>query len=76
MTEGAVVSLYVRGNCVAAVGGTQGSTGFMTEYGLAYLIWREEGPVLAGKGGETVATAEQVEEIRRFTEDLKTALNS
>ena len=41
MVEGPAVSLYVRGNCVAAVGGTQGSTGLMTDHGLAYLVWRD-----------------------------------
>jgi hypothetical protein len=75
MTEGPVVSLYARGNCVAAVGSTQGSTGLMTEQGLAYLVWREGIALLASKAGEAQATPEQVEEIQRFTEDLKIALS-
>ena len=75
MVEGAAVSIYMRDNCVAAVGGTQGSTGIMTEQGLAYLVWREGQPFLAAKGSETPATPEQVEAIRKFSEDLNTALS-
>ncbi len=76
MVEGPSVSLYVRGNCVAAVGGTQGSTGFMTDRGLAYLVWREGIALLASHGNEVAATPDQVEEIRKFTEDLKSALTA
>ena len=75
MVEGPAVSIYMRDNCVAAVGGTQGSTGIMTEQGLAYLVWREGQPFLAAKGSETPATPEQVETIRKFSEDLNTALS-
>ena len=79
MVEGPAVSIYVRDTCIAAVGGThpgnQGSTGIMTERGLAYLVWRDGRPYLAAKGGETPATPEQVETIRRFSEDLNTALS-
>jgi len=76
MVEGPAVSLYVRGNCIAAVGGTQGSTGYMTESGLAYLVWRDGVALLASKGAEVPASAEQTEEIRQFTEDLKIALST
>ena len=75
VVEGPAVSIYMRDNCVAAVGGTQGSTGIMTEQGLAYLVWREGQPFLAAKGSETPATPEQVETIRKFSEDLNTALS-
>jgi hypothetical protein len=74
MVEGPGVSLYARGNCVCAVGGTQGSTGLMTGQGLAYLVWREGVALLVSKSGETPAAPEQLEEIRTFTEDLKSAL--
>ena len=75
--------MYVRGDCIAAVSRTQGSgpatnqgsTGMMTEQGLAYLVWRDGLPYLAAKGGETPATPEQVETIRKFSEDLNTALS-
>jgi hypothetical protein len=77
MVEGPAVSIYVRDNCIAAAqGGNQGSTGMMTEQGLAYLVWREGRPYLAAKGGETPATQEQVETIRKFSADLKSALNN
>jgi hypothetical protein len=80
MVEGPAVSIYMRDNCIAAVGGTipgnQGSTGMMTEQGLAYLVWRDGQPFLAAKGVETPATPEQVETIRRFSEDLNSALST
>ena len=79
MVEGPAVSIYVRDNCIAAVGGTaqrQGSTGMMTEQGLAYLVWRDGQPFLAAKGGETPATPEQVEAIRKFSEDLESLARS
>ncbi len=76
MVEGPAVSIYVRDNCIAAVGGSQGSTGLMTERGLAYLVWREGLPYLAAKGSETPATPEQVEAILKFSEDLNAALST
>ncbi len=48
----------------------------MTEQGLAYLVWRDGQPFLAAKGSETPATPEQVEAIRRFSQDLNSALNT
>ena len=79
MVEGPAVSIYVRDQCMAAVGGThnnQGRTGLMTEQGLAYLVWHDGRPYLAAKGGETPATPEQVETIHKFSEDLNTALSA
>ncbi len=80
MVEGPAVSIYVRDNCIAAVGGAhrnnQGSTGMMTDQGLAYLVWRDGQPYLAAKAGETPATQEQVKAIHRFSEDLKIALST
>ena len=93
VAEGPAVSIYVRDQCIAAVGAgtiaqttadttvqattqtTQGSTGFMTEQGLAYLVWRDGQPFLAAKGSETPATPEQVETIRKFSQDLSSALS-
>jgi hypothetical protein len=72
--------LYARENCVAMVHFTQsgdaciGSSGIMTESGLAFLLWREGRPLLVSKGGETPAAPEQVEALRRFAEDLKAFL--
>ena len=80
MVEGPSVSIYVRDTCMAAVGtasGTtqgQGSTGMMTEQGLAYLVWHEGQPFLEGKGGRVPATPEQVAAIHKFSDDLKDAL--
>jgi hypothetical protein len=75
ISEGAAVSVYVRENCIAAVGSGQGSTGLMTEQGLAYLVWRDGQPFLAAKGSEIPATPEQVEAIQKFSRDLSTALS-
>ena len=54
---------------------TAGSTGMMTENGLSYLVWRDGKPVLAAHGGnEIAATPEQLEEMQRFSTDVKKAL--
>ena len=72
--------LIGRDACIALVErttsgfGSIGSSGLMTESGLAYLIWREGQARLVGKGGENAASAEQVDAIRRFSQDLKAAL--
>jgi len=80
--------MFTRGNCVALVqpgaGGKTdgvagavtgiGSSGMMTEAGLAFLVWREGRPYLAAKGRETLASSAQVEEIQEFSLDLKRAL--
>ena len=72
--------LFTRDSCIALVErtgdrfGSIGSTGLMTPSGLAYLVWRDGHALLVGKGGETAAEPEQVEAIRKFSEDLKAAL--
>ena len=69
--------LYGRGSCVAMVhGDSVGSSGFMTENGLAYLYWREGRPWLVSKGHECPAAPDQVEEIQKFSEDLKKAIGA
>jgi hypothetical protein len=50
-----------------------GSTGILTERGLAYLVWRDGQALLAGKGFELAATEEQVAAVKKFSEDLKAA---
>ena len=72
--------LYARDACVAMVHFTPsgeksiGSSGLMTENGVAYLVWREGNPLLVSKGREIEAAAEQVEALRAFAEDLKRLL--
>jgi hypothetical protein len=56
--------------------GSIGSTGVMTEAGLAYLVWRDGRALLKAKGEETEASPAQAEAIRQFSEDLKKALAS
>ena len=78
--ESPAYNMFVRGCCVAlanpgAADGTGiGSSGMMTEAGLAFLVWREGRPYLAAKGCETAATPEQVEEMQKFSSDLRRAL--
>jgi hypothetical protein len=72
--------LFVRDNCAAFAHEREGtialgSSGIMTEQGLAYLMWREEQPFLASHGGgEMPANDEQVAAVRRFAADLRSAL--
>src|SRR5579872_6485001 len=69
--------LFGRGGCVAMVHGSSiGSSGYMTDKGLAYLFWRDGKPWLVSKGSEMAAQPEQVAEIQRFSEDLKSALET
>ena len=73
--------LFVRGNCLALAQSAGesftsiGASGMMAENGIAYLVWREGHPVLAAHGGhEQPATQEELETVRRFSEDLKLTL--
>jgi hypothetical protein len=69
--------MFVRENCVALVQSAGdrftsiGSTGMMTEQGLAYLVWIDGKALLSSHGTQVEAEAGQVEAIRRFSEDLK-----
>lgn len=80
MGEAKAFSIFARGNCIVLVHRTDagftslGSSGIMTESGLAYLVWRDNRPLLVGKGVEVAADAGQVEGIRQFSGDLKAAL--
>jgi hypothetical protein len=73
-------TLFSRDNCAAigheqAGGVSLGSSGVMTDSGLAYLVWRDGRAVLAAHGGsQTPAGDEQLEAVRRFSDDLKAAL--
>ena len=72
-------NMFTRGLCVALVHPSAalagiGSSGMMTEAGLGFLVWREGRPYLAAKGCETAATPEQVEEMQKFSSDLRRAL--
>jgi hypothetical protein len=71
--------MFTRGMCAALVkpgtaGNGIGSSGIMTEAGLAFLVWRDGRPYLAAKGRQTLASPEQVDEIAKFSLDLKRAL--
>ena len=61
LSETPAYAIFARDNLIALVKrtangyGAAGSTGLMTERGLAYLIWRDGKAMLAGKGFEAAA---------------------
>jgi hypothetical protein len=69
--------MFVRGNCVALVQSAGerftsiGSSGMLTEKGLAYLVWNDGKAMLSSHGSQVEAGAGQVNAIREFSEDLK-----
>ncbi len=73
-------TMFTRDNCAAiaheqAGAYSVGSSGMMTESGLAYLVWRDGRAFLAAHGGaETAAADDQLDAVRRFSDDLKAAL--
>ena len=80
VAEGNGRAVLARDNCVALAElsdtgfGSVGSTGMMSAAGLAFLVWREGKAYLAAKGNEAEADVAQVDAIRRFSADLKSAL--
>jgi hypothetical protein len=72
--------MFVRENCVALVQTSgdrlvsMGSSGLMTEHGLAYLLWDGGKAMLSSHGSLVEADPGQVEAIRKFSEDLKKVL--
>lgn len=54
--------------------GNIGAPGIVTEQGFAALVWQQERPVFQGRGFAHEATAEQVESLRAFDQDLRAAL--
>jgi hypothetical protein len=73
--------MFVRGNCVALVRTesgrftSMGSTGMLTEKGLAYLVWHDGKAWLSSHGSELQAETGQVDEILRFSKDLKKTIS-
>jgi hypothetical protein len=80
MAEAKAYSIFTRGNCLAVAQRDQtgfsslGSSGMMTESGLAYLVWREGRPLLVAKQNQIEADPIQIQEINKFSGDLKSAL--
>jgi hypothetical protein len=69
--------LFTRDNCIALVErreGTIGSTGILTEQGLAYLVWRDGQAFFKSKSAEIPAGEEQIRAVRQFSQDLAAAL--
>jgi hypothetical protein len=69
--------MFVRGNCLALVRTdgerftSMGSSGMLTENGLAYLVWSDGKAWLSSHGNQVEGGADQVDAIRKFSEDLK-----
>jgi hypothetical protein len=80
VAETAAHCLFTRENCIALVArdgdgfGSVGSTGTLTEEGLAYLVWHDGQAFLKSKSAELPAGEAQVESIRRFSRELESAL--
>jgi hypothetical protein len=72
--------LLTRGNLVVLVErtdsgpGSIGSTGVLTDNGLAFLVWRDARAFLVAKGTEQEATPETIDSIRAFSVDVQAAL--
>jgi hypothetical protein len=54
--------------------GRVGAAGRVTERGFAALVWRDDEAFFVAKQFEERAGAEDVERLRRFSEDLEAAL--
>ena len=80
MAEAQGYSVFARDNCLALAHRAEegfrsvGSSGMLTENGLAYLVWRGEQALLVARNSQAPARPEQVEAIRTFSTDLKSAL--
>ncbi|MDX2151608.1 MAG: hypothetical protein SFV54_12795 [Bryobacteraceae bacterium] len=54
--------------------GKIGASGLLTSQGFAALVWRDGVPRFVAKGVDEPANPEQVESLRRFANDLESAL--
>jgi hypothetical protein len=69
--------LFTRDNCIALVerrASSIGSTGILTEHGIAYLIWRDGQAFLKSKAAEAPASADEVAAVQSFSQDLAAAI--
>ena len=55
--------------------GESGAPGLLTENGFAAMIWRGGDAFFVAKGFERQATVSEIDSIRRFNDDLKSALS-
>ena len=53
-----------------------GSAGLLVEQGFAPLVWRGERAFFVARGFEREASAEEIEKLKRFSADLKIALQA
>ena len=82
MAEAKAYCVFAREGCMALAqrseaGGfsSVGSSGILTDHGLAYLLWKDGRPVFAAHGGhESPADEAGVRTVQQFSRDLKAAL--
>lgn len=74
--------VFERGGYVALVErrsdgfGNIGAPGILCEKGVAQLVWRGQTAYFVAKSFERAAEAAEIEELRRFGEDLKKSLSA
>ncbi len=74
--------VFERGGYVALVErrsdgfGNIGAPGILCEKGVAQLVWRGQNAYFVAKSFERAAEAAEIEELRRFGEDLKKSLSA
>ena len=72
--------VFERGGFVALVErkedalGSIGSAGMLTDNGFAPLVWKDGRPLFVAKNFEQPATADDVQRLRAFQDDLQIAL--
>ena len=69
--DGFVALVERRGEAFGGIG----SSGLLMEQGLAPLMWRGSRAFFVARGFEREASAEEVEKLKRFSADLKVALD-
>ena len=70
--DGFVALVERRGNAFGGIG----SAGLLTDQGFAPLVWRGERAFFVARGFKQEAQAGEVEKLKQFSADLKTALGA
>jgi hypothetical protein len=74
--------VFARGGYASLVERTEtglgriGASGFITEHGLAFLVWRGETAYFVAKQHELIATPDQIASLRQFSSDLERTLRA
>jgi hypothetical protein len=68
--DGFVALVELRGDGFGGVG----AAGLLVDAGMAPLVWRGDSAYFVARGFDRVASAEEVESLRKFYGDLKNSL--